>query len=390
MFPWLYQVATAYEQYRFKKLRFLFVSTSASAVYSGSSSTALGAVVLATQYDVYDRPFTTKQQMESSFGATSSTPFRNFQHQLDVSGRDVPYKYYYINQYNQAVGGDLRLYNFATTTIATQGMQAVSSDLGELWIEYEVELIKPKTITGLTISYPAFLMTYYQPAGSNEGGFPGFAYYPTNTLGVTCFQTSNPADDTFKFSQTGYYILTISAKGPLSSQANVDAPTNYFGLTLINIFDQLNDSVAFGETGYNHVYIICFRVDNAASNEIQFGNYVAGEDWRGTVTVSPWNGSIPTTSSLTARALPRVEDNHNEEPSKGFPSATLGPNNVTSSSTSSSFTRSKHSSSRREAIIPSSPTTTSTSTVVSTSQELETKTHPARERSLPSRSQLPK
>ena len=60
-FPWLSQIAANYEQYEFEGVIFQFRSTSADAL--NSTNTALGSVMLATQYDFVEPPFDSKGQM---------------------------------------------------------------------------------------------------------------------------------------------------------------------------------------------------------------------------------------------------------------------------------------------------------------------------------------
>lgn len=61
-FPWLSAMALLYEQYRIHGMVFEFKTTSATAI--GSLNTALGSVMLATQYNVLEKPFISKLQMD--------------------------------------------------------------------------------------------------------------------------------------------------------------------------------------------------------------------------------------------------------------------------------------------------------------------------------------
>jgi hypothetical protein len=49
LFPWLSNIAANFSEYRFKNLRFCFNSTSANAL--NSTNTALGQVIMTTNYN---------------------------------------------------------------------------------------------------------------------------------------------------------------------------------------------------------------------------------------------------------------------------------------------------------------------------------------------------
>lgn len=62
-FPWLSALGANFEQYDLRGLVLEFKSTSASAL--NSTNTALGVVIMSTNYDTLDSNFTSKQQMEA-------------------------------------------------------------------------------------------------------------------------------------------------------------------------------------------------------------------------------------------------------------------------------------------------------------------------------------
>ena len=144
-FPWLSQQATAYEQYRVRGMLFEFVSTSSDAVLSTAVSSALGSVIMMTEYDVADDPPTSKRQMLNSEFACSTKPSLSAIHPIEckreLSAQDILY-----TRGSIAVpsGFDQRLYDFARFNIATEGMQANGGILGELWVTYEMEFLKPQ------------------------------------------------------------------------------------------------------------------------------------------------------------------------------------------------------------------------------------------------------
>lgn len=123
---------------------FQFRSTSGNSV--ASANTSLGAVILATQYNVADADFKSKMEMENYAHGQSGVPSQDILHTLDLKKAVSPMKTQYIRESDAPVpsGQDPRMYDFGKFAIATQGMQTGSVNLGELWCSYVIELIKPK------------------------------------------------------------------------------------------------------------------------------------------------------------------------------------------------------------------------------------------------------
>lgn len=144
-FPWLSSVANNYETYQLKGMVFEYKSTSAVAL--NSTNTALGTVVLATQYDVADPQFSTKINMENYEFSTSASPATSMMHPIECDPSKSPLARLYIRAGAPASGRDSRFYDIGNFNIATVGMQAASV-IGELWVTYEVELFKPKLYQG--------------------------------------------------------------------------------------------------------------------------------------------------------------------------------------------------------------------------------------------------
>lgn len=151
-FPWLSDLGNRFEQYRIRGMVFEFVSTSADAL--NSTNTALGTVIMSTQYNVYRPAFTSKMEMESYEFTVSGRPSANLIHPIECAPSETPFKVYYIRNAPISDGADLRMYDHGVFTIATVGMQAAAT-IGELWVSYDVELLKPRIIPGFTTPYYA-------------------------------------------------------------------------------------------------------------------------------------------------------------------------------------------------------------------------------------------
>lgn len=141
IFPWLSIVSAGYEQYRFKGLVFEYKSTSGNSV--GSTTTTLPTVMMATNYDVYDNVFLDKQSMLAYEFSTDCVSCSNAIHPIECKPKDETIDMRYLRQPTSSTSGDQRLYDVGRFQLATVGSQA-SCTIGELWVSYHVELVRPK------------------------------------------------------------------------------------------------------------------------------------------------------------------------------------------------------------------------------------------------------
>jgi len=140
-FPWLANIAANYEEYDIHGMVFAFVATSGESV--ASTNTALGTVILATEYDPTKPDFVNKQAMENYHFATSAKPSVNQLHAVECAKVRTPVKQLYIRS-GASTGSDIRWSDFGNFYIATVGCPAASTTLGELWVTYKIKLIKPR------------------------------------------------------------------------------------------------------------------------------------------------------------------------------------------------------------------------------------------------------
>jgi len=140
-FPWLSTIAQNFEQYRIRGMVFEFKSTSADAL--NSTNTALGSVIMATDYNADSDTFESKAQMENHEFASSARQSCSMLHAIECKPSQTSISELYIRNETPPTGQDLRLYDLGRFSIATVGQQGASVNIGELWVTYEVELFKP-------------------------------------------------------------------------------------------------------------------------------------------------------------------------------------------------------------------------------------------------------
>jgi hypothetical protein len=137
-FPWLSSVAANYQEYRFHGLVFEFRSLITDFVTGG----APGVIIMATNYNSDAIDYANKQQMENSEYAVSVKPTLNLMHGIECALGQTILPTKYIRTGPVPVGQDLRLYDQGIFQFATQ-QNPVGQDLGELWVSYCVEFLKP-------------------------------------------------------------------------------------------------------------------------------------------------------------------------------------------------------------------------------------------------------
>tara|TARA_B110001454_G_C12714776_1_gene432183 strand:+ start:1213 stop:2568 length:1356 start_codon:yes stop_codon:yes gene_type:complete len=141
-FPWLSQLAGNFEQYYIEGLIFEFRSTSANAL--NSTNTALGSVMMATQYDVSDPIFRSKAEMLNYEFSNSTKPSANCLHMIECAPSQTVLSGLYTLSGAIPSGTDPRMFNLGRFSIATVGFQAANVNIGELHVTYQVRLCKPK------------------------------------------------------------------------------------------------------------------------------------------------------------------------------------------------------------------------------------------------------
>lgn len=130
LFPWLAQLATQFEEWIPHSIKFHFKTTSTDLAGSGTNP-ALGTVIMATDYNVYNAKFASKQQMENYEGAVSCKPSVNMYHHVNCSRNNSPVKELYTRtQSSFSSTADRRLYDLGTFQIATTGMQSTQALIG--------------------------------------------------------------------------------------------------------------------------------------------------------------------------------------------------------------------------------------------------------------------
>lgn len=147
MFPWLSGVAVNFEKYRIHKISF---------IYETAQSTFIpGMIMLAPEFNISDAlPESKSELLEYAF-ATRAPVWKNFRMDLPSSAV-MNYKDYYIRANDLSVENDKKLYDPFYLIYASDAVQEDISYAGELWVEYEIELLYPQRISLSVLRYNGF------------------------------------------------------------------------------------------------------------------------------------------------------------------------------------------------------------------------------------------
>jgi hypothetical protein len=274
LFPWLSGLAQGFQQYRLEGLVFYFNSTSATAL--NSTNTALGAVIGATNYDVNSPDYVDKADMLAAYFSNSCKPSEDMIHALECDPKLRPVDILNIDHQGEG-NDDSILYDHGNFYLATYGMQAAAV-IGELWVSYDIVLMKPQRATTMVDGYATF------GSWNASAVFGGSRTIYGNNLS---FPAHNKIDFT---SWRGKYVqVTFTGTGTSLSISSSPNTSSSSGLTLVDVFEigTAPTAVNYGSTGYTFTRFYYVSEDHESAPFLIFDpKYSSGTTTDGTVYVS--------------------------------------------------------------------------------------------------------
>jgi len=264
VFPWLFPIANRFELYRFKFLRFRYQPT--------SPSTATGSVALCFDHDANDdypvnaRDFADMQ--DHVFGSTWSPIGIN----VNVNQLNMALPYRYTRPYD-LIDTDNKTMDSGSFHVLVSG-QASTATIGNIWVDYRVELSVPQVedgIPGEYIDHTADLSVTSpwgatQPTGVGEE----IATVEANASGYF---------NTLKFKKVGEYLLDFICGGTNVTALNLvngNGVANTVLATLINgAGTALTKTVKVNVTVPNGT----LETNPAADTWTQFNGYISPHDY---------------------------------------------------------------------------------------------------------------
>lgn len=273
-FPWLSNIAEMFQSYRIKGMIFEFNSTSADAL--NSVNTALGTVIMSTQYNVALPPLVNKAEMEQYEYTVSGRPSRNLTHCIECDPSLQVMEHLFTRTGALPAGQDYQFYDWGNFQLATVGMQAAAV-IGELWVSYEVEFLKPRIASGGC--WPGdFTRISNGPYTQSTNVLGDIQTTPVGNLGVTVESTGLGFNRILLPAaiSAGRFLLTIRWKGAISAglanpsvtTSNITFQNNFQLGTQSQVFSPSSGAVTNAVT-YNATFLV--NGYSASGSIIDFG-----------------------------------------------------------------------------------------------------------------------
>lgn len=220
-FPWLAKIASNFEQWQALGIVFEFKSLYSDSVVAVAGATgSLGAVILATEYNALAEGFGTKQQMENSQFVCSTKPSMSVLHPIECARAQTSVDVLYVRLPESSPNsnlGDARLYDLGNFQLATQGIPEVSTVIGELWVSYDIVLLKPVLDTVFESLYARYSMNNVQAGIIAGNGLLGESMVTrVNALELTVAG----ATVTWPAGSAGQYFAQLQWAGANNGAAN--------------------------------------------------------------------------------------------------------------------------------------------------------------------------
>jgi len=277
-FPWLSGVAENFQMYKLHGCLFEFVSTSATAL--NSVNTALGTVVMATNYNARAPDFVNKPEMEQYEFSCSTRPSCTLIHPIECKPSLSNLERRLIRTGSLAANDDLLLYDIGNFQLATVGMQAEST-IGELWVTYDVELYKPKIASGGT--WPGQVTQYWNLSYDEKEDILGDTIGESHgDLGIVITD-----HDTIVFPaaiSAGRFLVSVSWIGSTAASTLVAPTCTYNNCTQLSSWAGGLGNVIIGPSG---------GTDNSKVLTEIFDISINGYDAQGSSIVFGADGNFP-------------------------------------------------------------------------------------------------
>jgi len=216
LFPWLSSIAPRYTTYKFTALAFR---------YEPATSTTLpGTVILSIDYNPDTAPPTSKTEALAMEDAQRTVPWECVSHVSSAANLNKRSSYYIRNDDSTSVI-EPELYDVGLLSVIVQGVPTdVSPSIGELYVDYDLELRTPN-LTPLGLSSSSSVVITSQSAvitGGYDWAFPfdsAIVYTPEGLEGLyevgpfvnaTATVGHGGTVGAIRFKQRGYYAVTIS------------------------------------------------------------------------------------------------------------------------------------------------------------------------------------
>jgi len=180
LFPWLASIAQRFESYKFRALRFRYQPT--------APTTTAGTFVFAVIYDATAASPDSKVTALASESAVRTSVWSSVQH-VSASHNLNKRSSYFVRNGSGPITSSFDFYDVGTVFAMTDGIPSESGNVGEFYVDYEIDLITPVLTNASTASGPLGTLQATTVSG------------PVNLFNLLrANQVSDPVDAPFIFS----------------------------------------------------------------------------------------------------------------------------------------------------------------------------------------------
>lgn len=192
VFPWLSKIAANYESYIFRSLKFVYQPIAAT--------TTSGTVVIAVDYDARDDPPQNKQQALTYRSAVRGPVWHSFA--FTCLPADLhKLKSHFTRTGAQPPATDIKTYDIGNLYVAAIGLS--SAIVGELHVEYDVELLTPQYALPTYTNHLGGSLTASNNDATAQSPLGSVAAVKTGSVGFSYDAKNN----TLKIDNPGTYMF---------------------------------------------------------------------------------------------------------------------------------------------------------------------------------------
>lgn len=138
VFPWLSEIAGAWQRYKLHGAIIEWIPA-----VTPLSTNAGGRVALSTRYDLSTGAPQSLQQAEVAFGAVAGRPMDQMAMPIECKPEQMSAVALNVRFADLPIGANAQFFDHCIVDIINQGQADTSSDIGEVWVTYEVEFMMP-------------------------------------------------------------------------------------------------------------------------------------------------------------------------------------------------------------------------------------------------------
>lgn len=221
-FPWLSQVAQAWEEYSFNSLSFEFITR--------SSTATRGSVIMTPDYDASDAPPASEAVACSYEGVQEDACWKDIFCDLPSGRLNAADKFRFVRSGPLSANQDIKLYDAGTMFACTSGFSSTVVPIGKLWVDYDVTL----KIPSLSPNGPAPLGGKITSGGSST---PGNPFGPNPVRAVDNRGIDIDTQSLMAIESTGDFVVVHDFTGTVITAITF---TDAVGLTLISSKSMIN------------------------------------------------------------------------------------------------------------------------------------------------------